>query len=132
MLNEKLKKIRQAKEQEYGPFGSNMERIGKVWTALLGLENDIPGYMVANMYVAAKLVRTGANFKQDTYDDAANYLYQAERMQNVNQAKADYEQEEHRKRIIAMAERQSEYEEAMRKLHEGNLNAQQKLNDDQV
>lgn len=132
MLNEKLKKIRQAKEQEYGPFGSNMERIGKVWTALLGLENDIPGYMVANMYVAAKLVRTGANFKQDTYDDAANYLYQAERMQNVNQAKADYEEEEHRKRIIAMAERQSEYEEAMRKLHEGNLNAQQKLNDDQV
>ena len=85
MQNEKLKQIRQAKEQEYGPFGSNMERIGKTWTALLGLDYDIPGYMVANMYVAAKLIRTGANFKQDTYDDAANYLCQAEAMQKLSE-----------------------------------------------
>jgi len=81
MQNEKLKKIRQAKEQIYGPFGSNMKNIGKIWTALLGLDNDIPGYMVANMYVAAKLIRTGTSFKQDNYDDAANYLHQAELMQ---------------------------------------------------
>jgi len=46
--------------------------------------------MVANMYVAAKLIRTNQKFKQDTYDDAANYLYQAELMQKVDQAKADY------------------------------------------
>jgi len=90
MQNEKLKEIRQAKEQEYGPFGSNMKNIGKAWTALLGLDYDIPGYMVANMYVAAKLIRTSAKFKQDTYDDATNYLYQAELMQKVDQAKADY------------------------------------------
>ena len=81
MQNEKLKQIRQTKEQIYGPFGSNMKNIGKIWTALLGLDNDIPGYMVANMYVAAKLIRTGTSFKQDNYDDAANYLYQAELMQ---------------------------------------------------
>jgi len=93
MQNEKLKKIRQAKEQEYGPFGSNMNNIGKIWTALLGLDRNIPGWMVANMYVAAKLLRTNNTFKQDTYDDAANYLYQAELMQKVDQAKDDYEME---------------------------------------
>jgi len=90
MQNEKLKKIRQTKEQEYGSFGSNMENIGKIWSSLLGLEKPIPGYMVANMYVAAKLVRTNFKFKQDTYDDAANYLYQAELMQKVDQARKDY------------------------------------------
>ena len=131
MQNEKLKQIRQAKEQEYGPFGSNMERIGKTWTALLGLDYDIPGYMVANMYVAAKLIRTGANFKQDTYDDAANYLYQAERMQSLNQAEADYHEEEKRKKVIAIAKRQDEYRAAMERLHQDNLKAQRKLKDEQ-
>ena len=81
MQNEKLKKIRQAKEQEYGPFASNLERIGKSWSALLGLDFDIPAHDVANMYVIAKLIRTQGGFKQDTYDDAQNYLHQAELMQ---------------------------------------------------
>jgi len=131
MQNEKLKKIRQAKEQIYGPFGSNMERIGKTWTALLGLDNDIPGYMVANMYVAAKLIRTGNSFTQDNYDDAANYLYQAELMQKINQADVDHEEEEHRKQVIAMATRQDEYRAAMEQMHQDNLKAQRKLKDEQ-
>ena len=111
MQNEKLKEIRQAKEQEYGPFGSNMKNIGKAWTALLGLDYDIPGYMVANMYVAAKLIRTSTKFKQDTYDDATNYLYQAELMQKVDQAEADYHEEQqlerHRIKIQLPDEQQS-------------------------
>jgi len=45
------------------------------------LNKDLPGHVVANMYVIAKLIRTQGGFKQDTYDDAANYLYQAELMQ---------------------------------------------------
>jgi len=90
MSNEKLKQIRQEKELEYGSFDANMNYIGKAWSALLGLETDIPGHMVANMYVAAKLIRTNQKFKQDTYDDAANYLYQAELMQKVDQARDDY------------------------------------------
>ena len=81
MQNEKLKKIRQIKQQEYGPFASNMERIGKSWSALLGLETDLPGFMVANMYVAAKLIRTNHSYKDDNYDDAENYLHQAKLMQ---------------------------------------------------
>ena len=85
MSNEKLKQIRQEKELEYGSFSTNMNYIGKAWSALLGLETDIPGHMVANMYVVAKLIRTQGGFKQDTYDDAANYLYQAEEMQRTKE-----------------------------------------------
>ena len=81
MQNEKLKQIRQAKELEYGSFENNMTNIGRMWSSLLGLKNDIPGHLVASMYVAAKLIRTKQSFKQDTYDDAQNYLHQAELMQ---------------------------------------------------
>ena len=81
MQNEKLKQIRQAKELEYGSFENNMTNIGRMWSSLLGLKNDIPGHLVASMYVAAKLIRTRQSFKQDNYDDAANYLHQAELMQ---------------------------------------------------
>ena len=81
MSNEKLKQIRQGKEIEYGSFDANMNSIGKAWSALLGLEIDLPGYMVANMYVAAKLIRTNHSFKDDNYDDAENYLHQAKLMQ---------------------------------------------------
>jgi hypothetical protein len=81
MQNEKLNKIRQAKELEYGSFDDNMKNIGRMWSTLLGLKEDIPGWMVANMYVAAKLIRTKFKFKKDSYVDAANYLHQAELMQ---------------------------------------------------
>ena len=81
MQNEKLKKIRQEKELEYGSFDSNMNNIGRMWSSLLGLKENIPGWLVSNMYVAAKLIRTKIKFKKDTYDDAANYLHQAELMQ---------------------------------------------------
>ena len=89
MLNEKLKQIRQTKELEYGSFENNMTNIGRMWSSLLGLKKDIPGHLVANMYVAAKLIRTRQSFKQDTYDDAANYLHQAELMQKKDQEPTD-------------------------------------------
>ena len=81
---QKLKKIRQTKELEYGSFDTNMKSIGRMWSALLGLKEDIPGWLVANMYVAAKLIRTKRKFKKDTYEDAANYLQQAELMQSAD------------------------------------------------
>ena len=82
MQKEKLKQIRQAKHLEYGSFDANMINIGRAWSSLLGLNKNIPGHVVANMYVIAKLIRTQGGFKQDNYDDAANYLYQAELMQH--------------------------------------------------
>jgi len=81
MQNEKLKQIRQDKHLEYGSFDANMINIGRAWSSLLGLNVNIPGHTVANMYVIAKLIRTQGGYKQDTYLDAANYLHQAELMQ---------------------------------------------------
>ena len=78
---QKLKKIRETKELEYGSFDSNMTNIGRMWSSLLGLKEDIPGWLVSNMYVAAKLIRTRRKWKKDNYKDAANYLHQAELMQ---------------------------------------------------
>ena len=87
MQNEKLNQIRQVKELEYGSFENNMTNIGRMWSSLLGLKNDIPGFMVANMYVAAKLIRTVKSFKEDNYTDAENYLHQAELMQKNQEKK---------------------------------------------
>ena len=81
---QKLKKIRQIKELEYGSFDNNMNNIGRMWSALLGLKEVIPGWLVSNMYVAAKLIRTKRKFKKDTYEDAVNYLQQAELMQSAD------------------------------------------------
>ena len=89
MQNEKLKQIRQAKHLEYGSFSENMDSIGRAWSSLLGMKHNLPGHVVANMYVIAKLIRTRGGFKQDTYDDAANYLYQAELMQKPEETDAN-------------------------------------------
>ena len=79
--DKKLKLIRNIKEAEYGNFADALNGIGKIWCVLLGLKDPIPGWMVSNMYVAAKLYRTKHKFKKDTYDDAENYLHQAKVMQ---------------------------------------------------
>ena len=80
-LQDKLKKIREAKQEEYGDFEKNLNLIGRSWSALLGLNNSIPGWLVSLMYVSAKMIRARKKFKADNYDDAANYLYQAKLMQ---------------------------------------------------
>ena len=81
-LQDKLKKIRDVKQEEYGDnFEKNLNLIGRSWSALLGLNNSIPGWLVSLMYVSAKMIRARKKFKADNYDDAANYLYQAKLMQ---------------------------------------------------
>ncbi len=81
LRDHKLKKIRELKQEEYGSFNDNMNSIGVMWSALLGLKDPIPGYLVSLMYVAAKMIRARKKFKADNYDDAANYLLQAQIMQ---------------------------------------------------
>ena len=78
LQDHKLKKIRELKQEEYGSFNDNMNSIGVMWSALLGLKDPIPGYLVSLMYVAAKMIRAKKKFKADNYDDAANYLLQAQ------------------------------------------------------
>jgi len=87
-LQDKLKKIREVKQEEYGDnFEKNLNLIGRSWSALLGLNNSIPGWLVSLMYVSAKMIRARKKFKADNYDDAANYLYQAKLMQEDQQKK---------------------------------------------
>jgi len=80
-LQDKLLKIRDVKQEEYGDFEKNLNLIGRSWSALLGLKDSIPGWMVSLMYVQSKMIRARKKFKADNYDDAANYLYQAKLMQ---------------------------------------------------
>ena len=86
-LQDKLKKIREVKTEEYGPFSSNMNSIGMMWSALLGLKNPIPGWLVSLMYVAAKIIRAKHKYKTDNFIDAEIYLHQAKLMQEEQQKK---------------------------------------------
>ena len=86
-LPDKLIKIREVKQEEYGSFSSNMTSIGMMWSALLGLKNPIPGWLVSLMYVAAKMIRSRKKYKEDSYTDSQNYLYQAKLMQEEQQKK---------------------------------------------
>ena len=126
MQNEKLKKIRQAKHLEYGSFSENMNSIGRAWSSLLGLTKDVPGHVVANMYVVAKLIRTRGGFKQDNHDDAANYLYQAELMQKEKHTQDDLDQEKMIEKIAL-----SKRKDAIDQLHRLNLEARRKLDNEQ-
>ena len=86
-LQDKLKKIREVKTEEYGPFSSNMNSIGMMWSALLGLKNPIPGWLVSLMYVSAKMIRAKHKYKTDNFIDAEIYLHQAKLMQEEQQKK---------------------------------------------
>ena len=86
-LQNKLKRIREVKQEEYGDFKTNLNLIGQSWSSLLGLKHPIPGWMVSLMYVQSKIIRARKKFKGDNYDDAANYLYQAKLMQEEQQKK---------------------------------------------
>ena len=86
-LQDKLLKIREVKQEEYGDFKTNLNLIGQSWSALLGLKNPIPGWMVSLMYVQSKIIRVRKKFKEDSYTDSQNYLYQAKVMQEQEQKK---------------------------------------------
>ena len=86
-LQDKLKQIREVKQEEYGDFKTNLNLIGQSWSSLLGLKNPIPGWMVSLMYVQSKIIRVRKKFKKDSYTDAQNYLCQAQLMQEQEQKK---------------------------------------------
>ena len=86
-LQNKLKQIRDVKQEEYGDFKTNLNLIGQSWSSLLGLKNSIPGWMVSLMYVQSKIIRVRKRFKKDSYTDAQNYLYEAELLQEQQEKK---------------------------------------------
>ena len=82
--DKRLQDLKSAKEQEYGPFSLNLNKISAAWNILLKdqLRLGIEPWQVALMYAQAKLIRiSNKNFKEDSYDDAELYLLQAKELQ---------------------------------------------------
>tara|TARA_B100001939_G_scaffold134655_1_gene116958 strand:- start:2013 stop:2318 length:306 start_codon:yes stop_codon:yes gene_type:complete len=71
-----------------------MKKIAAVWSVLLDdyLVKDIPGWMIPLLFSSSKLIRASRSFKQDNYDDAANYLLKANEMQKQKSEIEDDEQ----------------------------------------
>jgi hypothetical protein len=74
MREDKLNKILDERQAVYGDASDNFKTIGRVWSALLGLQGDIPAYQVALMMDAFKTVRCFANpDHMDSWDDKLGY-----------------------------------------------------------
>ena len=65
-MPQELKKILDNRQEEYGDALENFETIGKVWGALLGI-NEIAPWQVALMMDALKTVRL---FKNPNHEDS--------------------------------------------------------------
>jgi hypothetical protein len=69
----KVETILAEREADYGDAGQNFEKIGKVWGALLEID-DIPAYQVALMMDALKTVRLMRNPEhEDSWLDKEGY-----------------------------------------------------------
>jgi hypothetical protein len=75
MPNDRVKKILKDREGDYGDAKVNLTAIGRMWGALLQID-DIPAYRVALMMDAFKSVRCFANpHKLDSWDDKEGYTH---------------------------------------------------------
>jgi hypothetical protein len=69
----KVETILAMREAQYGDAGENFEKIGRVWGALLDID-DIPPYQVALMMDALKTVRLFRNPEhEDSWLDKQGY-----------------------------------------------------------
>jgi len=70
----KIKQILEDRQEQYGDSYGNLTSIGRVWGALLRIE-DIPAHQVALMMDAFKTVRIFANsVHEDSWDDKLGYI----------------------------------------------------------
>lgn len=78
----KIELILAAREDEYGSAQENFEKIGKVWAALLEIE-EIPPYQVALMMDALKTVRLFRNpDHEDSWLDKEGYTKHGKEIAN--------------------------------------------------
>lgn len=85
-MKSRLDKIRKERASRYGKFPSNMDALGKMWTAILEhhyrikFSYQIPTHILALMQAQIKICRAAnpSPHHQDNYDDAINYLKLAE------------------------------------------------------
>ena len=75
MSKNKVDQILEERLKEYGDAFIEFTTIGRVWSAFLKLEDDIPAYQVALMMDALKSVRLFYNpFKDDSWLDKEGYI----------------------------------------------------------
>ena len=78
----KIDTILAARESEYGDARENFDKIGKVWAALLEIE-EIPPYQVALMMDALKTVRLFRNPEhEDSWLDKEGYTKHGKEIAN--------------------------------------------------
>ena len=78
----KIEAILAAREDEYGNAQENFEKIGKVWAALLEIQ-EIPPYQVALMMDALKTVRLFRNPEhEDSWLDKEGYTKHGKEIAN--------------------------------------------------
>lgn len=69
-----IDKILEERQEQYGDAEANFLAIGRIWGALLRIE-DIPPHQVGLMMDALKTVRIFQNpLHKDSYDDKEGYL----------------------------------------------------------
>ena len=74
-MSKKLNEILDSRQEDYGDASDNFTAIGRMWGALLKIE-DIPAYQVALMMVQFKTIRASANpHKEDSWLDLEGYLH---------------------------------------------------------
>jgi hypothetical protein len=74
-MHSKLEEILAQRYEDYGDAFTALTTIGRVWSAFLHLEDDIPAYQVALMMDALKSVRLFHDpFKQDSWLDKEGYI----------------------------------------------------------
>ena len=81
--DKRLQHLKSLKDNEYGSFSGNMNKIAAVWNILLKdqLRLEIEPWQVALMYAQAKLIRISHKYKTDSYVDCELYLQQAQLLQ---------------------------------------------------
>ena len=81
-LNNRLEELESSRQDQYGSFAENMNKIAAAWSIILdkNLVLKIEGWQVPLLYAQAKIIRATHKYKEDSYDDALAYIVQAHDM----------------------------------------------------
>jgi hypothetical protein len=84
-VSKRVKEILDDRQSEYGSARKNFTTIGRMWGALLGIE-DIEPEIVALLFDAAKSVRIVANPKhEDSWIDKEGYTHHGKEIVFTNE-----------------------------------------------
>ena len=73
-MRDNIKKLLAERQEIYGDATANFKKIGVIWGQLLDLPYSLDAHQVAQMFIAAKLVRISANPNhEDSWIDVQGY-----------------------------------------------------------